>query len=95
MAKTDLAQLIPHASPEAIQLMTDLLAYDPNKRPSAVQAIQYPFFQVGLSVPIGPSAADPAPQPSGAFDSLCSRVLPHFGFSDNTRAAHCQVQQLL
>lgn len=33
-------------SPEAIALMTDLMHYDPNRRPTASQALQYPFFQV-------------------------------------------------
>ncbi|GLE04834.1 hypothetical protein PINS_up013813 [Pythium insidiosum] len=47
---TPLSQLIPHASPEAIQLMTDLLKFDPNQRPTSSQALQYPFFQVNLHV---------------------------------------------
>jgi serine/threonine protein kinase len=41
---TPLASLIPHASPEAIQLLQDLLHYDPAKRPTAAQVLQYPFF---------------------------------------------------
>jgi hypothetical protein len=51
-----LAQLMPHACPEAIQLMTDLMAYDPNKRPTALQALQYPYFAVGVPPPIPLSA---------------------------------------
>ncbi|EEY57511.1 mitogen activated protein kinase 7 [Phytophthora infestans T30-4] len=47
---TSLAQLIPHASPEALQLMTDLLKFDPNQRPTSSQALQYPFFQVNVNV---------------------------------------------
>lgn len=47
---TSLAQLIPHASPEAIQLMTDLMKFDPNQRPTSSQALQYPFFQVNVNV---------------------------------------------
>lgn len=45
---TPLSQIIPSASPEAITLITDLLKYDPNQRPTASQALQYPFFQVRL-----------------------------------------------
>ena len=42
---TSLATLIPNASPEAIGLMTDMLRWNPAKRPSAQQALRYPYFQ--------------------------------------------------
>lgn len=42
---TSLATLIPNASPEAIALMTDMLRWNPAKRPSAQQALRYPYFQ--------------------------------------------------
>jgi len=48
---TDLRQIIPNASPEAISLMQDCLRYDPNQRPSASQSLQYPFFQVNAALP--------------------------------------------
>jgi len=63
---TPLSALIPNASPEAIQLMTDLLKFDPQKRPTAPQALQYPFFQSGVNVPSvrqsieSPLSLDPA-----------------------------------
>ncbi|XP_040921773.1 serine/threonine-protein kinase MAK isoform X2 [Toxotes jaculatrix] len=44
---THLKTLIPNASNEAISLMKDLLQWDPKKRPTAVQALRYPYFQVG------------------------------------------------
>eukprot|EP01002_Notosolenus_urceolatus_P002833 NODE_1744_length_1314_cov_61.496443_g1453_i0.p1 GENE.NODE_1744_length_1314_cov_61.496443_g1453_i0~~NODE_1744_length_1314_cov_61.496443_g1453_i0.p1 ORF type:complete len:368 (+),score=88.40 NODE_1744_length_1314_cov_61.496443_g1453_i0:105-1208(+) len=44
---TPLAQLIPNASPAAIQLMQAMIQWDPQRRPTAAQAVQYPFFQVG------------------------------------------------
>ncbi|KAM9418045.1 serine/threonine-protein kinase MAK-like isoform 9-T9 [Salvelinus alpinus] len=44
---THLKTLIPNASTEAIALMKDLLMWDPKKRPTAVQALRYPYFQVG------------------------------------------------
>ncbi|KAI9920876.1 hypothetical protein PsorP6_001755 [Peronosclerospora sorghi] len=47
---TSLARLIPHASPEALQLMTDLLKFDPTERPTSSQALQYPFFQVNVNM---------------------------------------------
>nr|XP_054607052.1 serine/threonine-protein kinase MAK isoform X8 [Nothobranchius furzeri] len=44
---THLKTLIPNASNEAITLMKDLLQWDPKSRPTAVQALRYPYFQVG------------------------------------------------
>ncbi|XP_061569519.1 serine/threonine-protein kinase MAK [Cololabis saira] len=44
---THLKTLIPNASNEAIALMRDLLMWDPKKRPTAVQTLRYPYFQVG------------------------------------------------
>lgn len=47
--KTPLKQLIVNASPQAIQLMDDLMSFDPKQRPTAAQALQYIFFQ-GLTL---------------------------------------------
>ncbi|XP_051539008.1 serine/threonine-protein kinase MAK-like isoform X3 [Myxocyprinus asiaticus] len=44
---TPLKTLIPNATNEAIDLMRDLLQWDPKKRPSAAKALRYPYFQVG------------------------------------------------
>ncbi|KAM4605222.1 serine/threonine-protein kinase MAK-like [Polymixia lowei] len=44
---TSLRSLVPNASGEAIALMTDMLQWDPDKRPTAVQALRYPYFHVG------------------------------------------------
>nr|BAC26662.1 unnamed protein product [Mus musculus] len=43
----NLKTLIPNASSEAIQLMTEMLNWDPKKRPTASQALKHPYFQVG------------------------------------------------
>ncbi|KAM9844984.1 serine/threonine-protein kinase MAK-like [Aulostomus maculatus] len=53
-APTCFKSLIPNASDEAITLMKDMLQWDPEKRPSAAQALRYPYFHVGqtLSVPL-------------------------------------------
>eukprot|EP00245_Coleochaete_scutata_P016282 TRINITY_DN752_c0_g2_i1.p1 TRINITY_DN752_c0_g2~~TRINITY_DN752_c0_g2_i1.p1 ORF type:complete len:485 (-),score=79.85 TRINITY_DN752_c0_g2_i1:765-2219(-) len=48
---TPLAVLIPNASADAIDLMTALCSWDPNKRPTAAQTLQHPFFQVAVTVP--------------------------------------------
>uniref|UniRef100_A0A3Q1EZ45 non-specific serine/threonine protein kinase n=1 Tax=Acanthochromis polyacanthus TaxID=80966 RepID=A0A3Q1EZ45_9TELE len=47
---TSLRSLIPNASNEAIALMKDMLQWDPEKRPSAAQALRYPYFHVGQSL---------------------------------------------
>jgi len=46
---TPLATLIPNASKEAIALMTDMLRWNPSKRPSAQQSLRYPYFQTGTN----------------------------------------------
>eukprot|EP00727_Mastigamoeba_balamuthi_P009375 m51a1_g506 putative cmgc rck mak protein kinase (937) ;mRNA; f:291979-295742 len=52
VAPTSLRELIPNASEDAIDLMTKLMRYDPNKRLTAAQALQHPFFQgAGTSLP--------------------------------------------
>lgn len=41
---TPLHTIIPNASPEAIDLLNEMLTYDPAKRPSATKALQHPWF---------------------------------------------------
>lgn len=48
---TSLRSLIPNASEEAVTLMRDMLQWDPEKRPSAAQALRHPYFHVGVSNP--------------------------------------------
>ncbi|XP_072267810.1 serine/threonine-protein kinase MAK isoform X2 [Pyxicephalus adspersus] len=50
----NLKTLIPNASEEALTLMRDMLQWDPKKRPTASQALRYPYFQVGQA--LGPPA---------------------------------------
>ncbi|XP_034753852.1 serine/threonine-protein kinase ICK-like isoform X1 [Etheostoma cragini] len=47
---SNLKTLIPNASAEAIHLMTDLLQWDPKKRPASAQALRYPYFHVGQAL---------------------------------------------
>eukprot|EP00602_Paraphysomonas_sp_CaronLab_P000340 CAMPEP_0185033414 /NCGR_PEP_ID=MMETSP1103-20130426/22344_1 /TAXON_ID=36769 /ORGANISM="Paraphysomonas bandaiensis, Strain Caron Lab Isolate" /LENGTH=486 /DNA_ID=CAMNT_0027569681 /DNA_START=154 /DNA_END=1614 /DNA_ORIENTATION=- len=56
---TPLSQIIPNASHEAIVLMQDLMKYDPQQRPTASQALQYPYFQVNAAIAPPPSLAQP------------------------------------
>ncbi|KAF7845600.1 serine/threonine-protein kinase MHK [Senna tora] len=46
-----LSDIIPNASLEAIDLITQLLSWDPSRRPDADQALQHPFFHVSTWVP--------------------------------------------
>ncbi|TWW78806.1 Serine/threonine-protein kinase ICK [Takifugu flavidus] len=46
----NLKTLIPNASPEAVHLMTDLLQWDPRKRPASAQALRYSYFHVGQAL---------------------------------------------
>ncbi|XP_015268274.1 PREDICTED: serine/threonine-protein kinase MAK [Gekko japonicus] len=43
----NLKTLIPNASNEAIQLMNEMLNWDPKRRPTASRALKLPYFQVG------------------------------------------------
>lgn len=48
-----LSSLIQNASDEAIKLITDMLHYDPKKRPSARECLlNYDFFKVRLPIPM-------------------------------------------
>ena len=56
---TPLNSLIPNASPEAVQLISDMLQFDPHKRPTASQCLQYPFFQVNMTAPPSGTGSPP------------------------------------
>jgi serine/threonine protein kinase len=45
MAPVPLSNLIPNASTEALQLISDMLKWDPNSRPTAQESLQYPWFR--------------------------------------------------
>lgn len=61
--KTPLTQLIPQLSKEAASLLNDLLAWDPQKRPSAKQALEHPYFN-GLELSVVNTMSAPAPSTS-------------------------------
>lgn len=46
-----LSKLIPNASSEALNLISDLLRYDPSKRLSATQALNHPYFKGEMQAP--------------------------------------------
>ncbi|XP_068247372.1 serine/threonine-protein kinase dyf-5 isoform X1 [Palaemon carinicauda] len=42
---TPLTTLIPNASPDAIQLMSEMLHWNPARRPTAQQSLRFPYFK--------------------------------------------------
>ncbi|KAG8581860.1 hypothetical protein GDO81_007830 [Engystomops pustulosus] len=46
----NLKTLIPNASSDGIQIMRDMLQWDPKKRPTASKALRHPYFQVGQAL---------------------------------------------
>lgn len=53
-----LAQVIPQASAEAIQLMQGLLMYDPSHRPSLSRALKFAYFHVNAVIPVASCEVD-------------------------------------
>jgi serine/threonine protein kinase len=51
MVATNLKTIVPHASKAAIDLMHDLMEWNPAKRPTAAQSIRYQFFTDGEPIP--------------------------------------------
>ncbi|KAH9304399.1 hypothetical protein KI387_008803, partial [Taxus chinensis] len=49
---TNLSALVPRASPEAIDLIMRLCSWDSRRRPTAEQALNHPFFHIGISIPL-------------------------------------------
>eukprot|EP00669_Euglena_mutabilis_P006631 TRINITY_DN2171_c0_g1_i1.p1 TRINITY_DN2171_c0_g1~~TRINITY_DN2171_c0_g1_i1.p1 ORF type:complete len:388 (-),score=109.55 TRINITY_DN2171_c0_g1_i1:122-1261(-) len=45
---TPLSSLIPACCAEGLQLLGDLLRYEPSRRPRADEAMTYPYFQLGV-----------------------------------------------
>ncbi|KAJ8650582.1 hypothetical protein MRB53_003605 [Persea americana] len=78
-SSANLSVLIPSASEDAISLISSLCSWDPNKRLTAAEALQHPFFQPCFYIP--PSlrlrAAAPRTPPSagirGALEQRTSR----------------------
>uniref|UniRef100_A0AAY4DT02 non-specific serine/threonine protein kinase n=1 Tax=Denticeps clupeoides TaxID=299321 RepID=A0AAY4DT02_9TELE len=93
---TSLRCLIPNASAEAIQLMRDLLQWDPKKRPAAGQALRFSYFYVGQALgtpkqildqgrpqaPQAPPLRPQAPQFAPAPLGHVPNFSPAFGRSD-------------
>ncbi|XP_012492435.1 serine/threonine-protein kinase MHK isoform X1 [Gossypium raimondii] len=58
ISPTNLSDIMPNASSEAVDLISQLCSWDPLRRPTAEQALQHPFFNVDVHVP-HPLLCDP------------------------------------
>ncbi|XP_061692317.1 serine/threonine-protein kinase ICK-like [Syngnathoides biaculeatus] len=89
---SNLRTLIPNASAEAVHLMTDLLQWDPKKRPTSAQALRYSYFHVGQALgtpqqileqgrpqphPLPPPPPSLQPQQTPQQHPLHLRPVPH------------------
>ncbi|XP_055037675.1 serine/threonine-protein kinase MAK isoform X3 [Misgurnus anguillicaudatus] len=99
---TPLKTLIPNATNEALDLMRDLLQWDPKKRPSAVKALRYPYFQVGQVLgprPMTPDAPKTQIKTAGSSEhrselqSFSEPVLPSQAKAQS-RGSHQPLQQI-
>ncbi|XP_016086928.1 serine/threonine-protein kinase MAK-like isoform X1 [Sinocyclocheilus grahami] len=99
---TPLKTLIPNATNEAVDLMRDLLQWDPKKRPSAAKALRYPYFQVGQV--LGPLPMTPdvrkaqikmtlPSEPRSELQSVLEPVLPS-QTKGQSRNSHQPLQQI-
>ncbi|XP_020548333.1 cyclin-dependent kinase F-4-like isoform X1 [Sesamum indicum] len=82
VAAVDLSMLIPGVSEDAISLIASLCSWDPSKRPTAVEALQHPFFQSCFYIPpsLRSKAAVARTPPSvgtrGVMEQKCGRRYP-------------------
>lgn len=83
--RVELKSLIPQASDYGLELLEELLQWDPEKRPSAQQALKNMFFQVGKP------ASEPAHMPSsmsGKIQGQQQKVLGRNAGYQDDRVSH-------
>ncbi|CAB3259494.1 unnamed protein product [Arctia plantaginis] len=56
-AGVPLARVVPSASPSALALLAALMRYPPRDRPTAPQALRFPYFAVGAALVLPPPAS--------------------------------------
>mmetsp|Transcript_276 Transcript_276/g.907 ORF Transcript_276/g.907 Transcript_276/m.907 type:complete len:209 (+) Transcript_276:374-1000(+) len=81
-APASLGQLLPDASAEALELIQHMTRWDPAQRPTAAEALQYPFFQVGYKIPRGPF---PSRQQAGKLKTVLVEA------SHRSGGVHCRL----
>ncbi|TPX55753.1 hypothetical protein PhCBS80983_g05058 [Powellomyces hirtus] len=78
MPSVPLAHVIPNASTGPLQLLADMLKYDPNLRPTAQEALQHPWFADMWDTPFAKNALA-APHVGPALDLVQEKVDPQSG----------------
>lgn len=53
-----LASIVQNASDAAIELMKAMLEYDPAKRPTASECLQFEFFKIQIPIPLNANVAE-------------------------------------
>ncbi|KAJ3415459.1 hypothetical protein HDV05_004901 [Chytridiales sp. JEL 0842] len=56
MSPVPLAEIMPQASTDALQLIADMLLYDPHRRPTAAECLQHPWFAEMWDTPLAKNA---------------------------------------
>ncbi|XP_017190786.3 serine/threonine-protein kinase MHK-like isoform X2 [Malus sylvestris] len=75
----NLSDIIPNASPEAIDLISQLCSWDPSRRPTADESLQHPFFQLsnmGANPTLELKLSDFGAEPEDCFLGLTLAVKP-------------------
>eukprot|EP00002_Diphylleia_rotans_P021948 TRINITY_DN4287_c0_g1_i3.p1 TRINITY_DN4287_c0_g1~~TRINITY_DN4287_c0_g1_i3.p1 ORF type:complete len:306 (-),score=40.46 TRINITY_DN4287_c0_g1_i3:1085-2002(-) len=88
-APVPLSTLMPNASVEALELMSEMLRYDPNRRPTAAQCLQHPYFQ-GVQLPqsISSSTSDAQIASDGSAGAKDNGFLPSIARKDEPYGKH-------
>ncbi|PSR91717.1 Cyclin-dependent kinase [Actinidia chinensis var. chinensis] len=91
LAGVHLSALISSVSDDAIKLITLLCSWDPCKRPTAVEALQHPFFQTCFYIPPSlrsKSAVTGTPPSAGTRETLQSKSVRRYsGLPSNLKPA--------
>lgn len=74
-----LQSIVQNASPDAIDLMRRMLSYAPDTRPTAVQALQHPYFSTAVPITRNPDPVQPQPPVSSRPAQLSNFPRSHQG----------------
>lgn len=84
--KIPFQQVLPKASPQAIDLLERLLQFDPSKRITAAEALSHPYFTSSVPYAIAPPVPGSMPPPAFTYPN------PHAHQQQQQQAAQAQAQ---